>query len=306
MKFVVTGCTSFIGKNLVNLLLNQSHQVIAVCRDMEKARHLLPKHFNLEVICLDMNEIHCLAYKMSFTNIDVFIHLAWSGGGHEGRNDKELQMKNVEQSMEALFMAKILNCKLFVEAGSQAEYGLIKGVLKPETPCHPENEYGKAKLEFGVKAELFCKNVGMKYLHLRILSIYGEGDKDWTLIISSINKMLHNEDVPLSLCLQTWNYVYIGDAVKQILLLCKYALNNKSFESGIFLIGSKDTRPLHCFIEEIYTLTRSQSRLLYGHYKPLNVVELNPDMSKTEMATNGFISDYTFADGIRTIIRSIN
>ena len=304
MKFVVTGCTSFIGVNLVCMLLNEGHQVIGVCRNIEKASLLLPKHLNLEVICLEMDRIQYLTDKIS-SNIDVFIHLAWNGADHDGRNDETIQMKNVEQSLVALMVGRKLKCKLFVEAGSQAEYGLIKGLLTPDTRCFPENEYGKAKLEFGLEAESICRNIGMKFLHLRILSIYGEGDKDWTLIISCIKKMLRNEDVPLSLCLQNWNYVYIKDAVKQIYLLCQYALNNELFKSEVFLIGSKDTRPLRNFIEEMYSLTGSKSRLLYGFYTPLNIVELNPDMSKTEIATNGFISNYTFEDGIKTIIKSM-
>lgn len=304
MRIVVTGCTSFIGLHLINFLLSEGQQVIGICRNVEKADKWLPKHPNLLVMTIDMEHICQLAGKINCP-VDVFIHLAWSGTQHESRNDKELQEKNVKQAINAMMLAKKLKCNLFVEAGSQAEYGYINKELKPETPCHPINEYGKAKLKFAVEANGIAKDAGIKFLHLRILSIYGEGDKDWTMIITCTKKMLQGEDILLSSCRQIWNYLYVKDAVKQIYMLCQYALESNDFESEIYLIGSKDTRPLRSFIEEIYSLTRSKSRLLYGFYTPPNNVELNPDMSKTEKATNGFIADYTFADGMKRVIESL-
>lgn len=298
--YIISGGTSFIGVELTRYLLVHDQRVICLCRNEAKTQSLLPQHDNLQIVCCDMDAIEQLPTMVP--HADVFVHLAWMGTGHEGRNDKALQDKNIAQSLKAVEAAAKVGCCLFVEAGSQAEYGLIKGTLSEFTTCHPDNEYGKAKLALGEQAEALCEANSMKFIHLRILSIFGEGDKDWTMIISSVKKMLRNEDVQLSEGTQPWNYVYVKDAVKQIALLCQHALNSDSFKSEIFLIGSKDTRPLRQFIEEIYALTGSKSKLLYGYYKPQNVVELNPDMSKTEAATGGFISDYSFADGIKRII----
>lgn len=305
-KVIVTGCTSFIGVHLTTFLLKNGCHVIGVCRDLEKAHSLFGDTTSLSLVCLDMDNIDQLPHKIVLDSVDTFFHLAWEGAGHEGRNNKDLQLKNVLRSIKAVEVAKCMNASLFVEAGSQAEYGQVSGVLKPETECHPDNEYGKAKLIFGVEADYLCRKCDLKFIHLRILSLYGEGDKDWTMIINSVNRMLNNEDILLSQCSQTWNYLYIRDAVKQMYLLSEYALRRENFKSEVFLIGSNDSRPLRSYIEEMCILTKSKSKLLYGYYKPLNNVELHPDMSKTELATGGFLSEYSFADGINIIIESIN
>lgn len=302
--YIISGGTSFIGIELTNYLLVNDYKVISLCRNIAKAQSLLLKHENLQIVCCDMDAIEQLSTLVS--HADVFVHLAWAGVGDEGRMDKALQDLNISQSLKAIEAASKIGCSLFVEAGSQAEYGLIKGTLTEDTPCHPDNEYGKAKFELGSKAEVLCGAYGMKFIHLRILSIFGEGDKDWTMIISSVKKMLYNKDVQLSEGTQLWNYVYVKDAVKQIALLCEHALTDDAFTSEIYLIGSKDIRPLKQFIEEIYAIIGSTSKLLYGFYKPMNVVELNPDMTKTETATGGFLSDYSFEDGIKSIIENVN
>jgi len=122
--------------------------------------------------------------------------------------------------------------------------------------------------------------------------------------MSSIRKMLNNEEVLLSSCEQKWNFVYIKDAVKQMLLLCEHALNTPNFKSEIYLIGSKDTRVLKDYVYEMYRLTASTSKLVFGGFTPANTVSLEPVMDKTESATGGFISDYTFEQVVNVIIKN--
>ena len=56
---------------------------------------------------------------------DVFYHLAWSGTSGPGRNDVELQDKNVQYALDAVECAKRFGCKKFIGVGSQAEYGRV-------------------------------------------------------------------------------------------------------------------------------------------------------------------------------------
>ena len=233
---------------------------------------------------------------------DVFVNLAWGGTGHGGRNVQEVQKENVTYTVAAMFAADKMCCKVFLEAGSQAEYGTVLEKITEETPCHPFSEYGKAKLE--VKNRLFelSEQLGVKYIHLRIFSLFGENDHPWTLVMSCIDKMLRNEPIDLSPCTQNWNFLYVKDAVRQIVGLCDYAFNASDYTHQVFNIASKDTRVLKEFVEEMYSLTQSRSELKFGAITPTNVVSLDPDMSKTEAAM-GFISEQSFEDIINNIIR---
>ena len=298
MKYIITGATSFIGLELMDYLLAQHHHVIAVCRPDSKGLSKIPS--GVEVVLAEMSEYGNLHREID--HADVFVNLAWGGTGRDGRNVQDIQNENVINTIAAMFAADKMGCKVFVEAGSQAEYGTVLDKITEETPCHPFSEYGKAKLE--VKNELFelSEQLGIKYVHLRIFSLFGENDHPWTLVMSSIDKMLHNEQIDLSPCTQNWNFLYVKDAVRQIVGLCDYAINSSDYIHEVFNIASKDTRVLKDFVEEMYSLTQSKSELKFGAIIPTNVVSLDPDVSKTEAATD-FISEHSFEDIINNIIR---
>lgn len=300
MKYVITGATSFIGIKMINFLLSMDNKIVAVYRQTSLKKQSIPQE--VLKIPLDISQYNKLDNYI--TNADIFIHLAWNGTGHEGRDNTTIQEKNIEHSLEAIKSAHKMGCKLFVFAGSQAEYGHVDGILSEETPCNPQSQYGIAKLKFGEKASKLCKELGIKFIHLRICSIFGEGDHPWTLVMSTIKKMLNNENIELSTCEQFWNFLDVGDAVKQIYYLCQYALNNVGFKSEIFIICSNDTRKLRSFVEEMRILTNSSSQLLYGKYQTNKIVSLNPSSAKTIQATDGFIDSKTFGQVIEKIIEN--
>lgn len=297
MKFIITGATSFIGLELTDYLLANNHTVVAVCRPGSKGLSSIPS--GVEIVTAEMSEYGNLHKEIS--SADVFINLAWGGTGHDGRNVVDVQNENVTYTTAAMFAADKIGCKLFVEAGSQAEYGSTTEPQSEDSVCYPFSEYGKAKLK--VKEELFkiSEQLGIKYIHLRIFSIFGENDHPWTLVMSAIDKMQKNEQVDLSPCTQNWNFLYVKDAVKMITKLCEYSINTNGFIHEVYNIASRDTRVLMDFVEEMKAITDSKSVLNYGAITPSNLVSLQPNISKMELATG--IYEYSqFADVISKII----
>lgn len=301
MKFIITGATSFIGLELIDYLLAKNHSVVAVCRPNSKSLSYIPS--GVEIVTAEMSDYGNLHKEIS--TADVFINLAWGGTGHDGRNVVDVQNENVTYTTAAMFAADKIGCKLFVEAGSQAEYGSTIEPQSEDSVCNPFSEYGKAKLK--VKEELFkiSEQIGIKYIHLRIFSIFGENDHPWTLVMSAIDKMLKNEQVDLSPCTQNWNFVYVKDAVKIITKLCDNAISTNGFTHEVYNIASRDSRILKDFVEEMKAITKSKSVLNYGAITPSNLVSLQPDISKMESASG--IYEYTkFADVINKIIHQQN
>lgn len=300
-SFIITGATSMIGISLCQYLSSfDSHKVYAVCREGSDGLKHIPEKDNIKIIHSDLEHISDIANVID--HADVFINLAWTNTDQKGRNDAILQGINVDYAKEAMHVAALKGCQLFVEAGSQAEYGFIQDLITEETPCNPEVEYGKAKLRVFQEGSILCNSMGLKYLHLRIFSTFGENDRPWTLIMSAIDKMLKNEDLQLSSCTQNWNYLYVNDCARQIFLLCEYLINKPNFKSGVYHIASKDTRPLKNFLEEMKFVLNSYSILNYGSVIPAKKVSLNPSIAKTEKAI-AFISEVTFAEAIKRIVK---
>ena len=300
MRYIVTGATSFLGLELIDYLLREGHEVVAVCRPQSSALADIP--LGVEVVLADMSEYGGL-YR-DVPEADVWVNLAWEGTGHDGRNQEEVQQANVVNTIAAMFGADKMGCRLFVEARSQAEYGTVLTPISEATPCNPFSAYGKAKLEVCNRLSELSAELGIKYLHLRIFSLFGEGDHPWTLVIISLDKMLRNEAVDLSPCTQHWDFLYVKDAVRQMASLCDYALKSKDFRSEVFNIASGDSRPLKDFVECMKALTGSESKLNYGAVTPQHVVSLQPDMSKTQ-AVVGRLCEYSFDDVINRMIEKL-
>ncbi len=98
--------------------------------------------------------------------------LGWRG--QRNRMNREVQQKNVADSLKALEGAKKLGCRTFLFSGSQAEYGIHQDAMTEETTFKSVSEYGKAEGDF------FCRKAmeltaGFRYIHARIFSVYGPG-----------------------------------------------------------------------------------------------------------------------------------
>lgn len=302
-SFIITGATSMIGIELCQYISSfKDNKVYALCRENSQGLNRLPVKDNVKIIYSDLQYISDVVDQID--SADVFLNLAWTNTDHEGRNSATLQGVNVDFAKEAIKIAALKGCKLFVEAGSQAEYGYVSDLITEETPCNPQVEYGKAKLRVLNEGSHLCNSLGLKYLHLRIFSVFGENDRPWTLIMSAINKMLKNEDLELSSCTQNWNFLYVADCAKQIYLLCNYLIQEPDFSTGVYHVASNDTRPLKDYVEEMKSVLKSSSVLKYGNVVPLNQVSLNPSVTKTEN-TIRFTNEVLFAEAIKIIANKI-
>lgn len=276
MIVAITGSTSFLGKSLIERFLALGHEVIAIGRSS---------------YCIyDKTVMYVKAEMSEYKNLhehikeaDIFINLAWEGTGHGGRNAKEIQIHNINNSIEALKSSKRMGCRVFIQAGSQAEYGLAISKTSESDSCHPFTEYGRAKLEMQNKAFRLSTELGISYIHLRIFSLIGENDHPWTLLSSSIEKMISNEDIELTQCTQLWNFLYVDDASIMISRIAEHYFNSQSVMREIFNIASDDTRILKEYVEETLSITNSYSKCLYGVKKQEHVVSLNPDITKYKL-----------------------
>jgi len=278
MVYFITGASSFIGVELCRYLTDCGHKVIAMSRRPNEHLGEIARSGQLTLLLADM---HNLVNRAADVKADVFIHLAWAGTTHEERNNPVTHEENVRLSLEYVRLAKRMGCKLYVDAGSQAEYGIVQGVITEETPCHPFSEYGKGKLKMFQESRVLTEQLGMKYIHLRILSVYGENDHENTLIISSLRRLKANEPVEMRSGGQLWNYVYVKDAVRQIAELSIHAMKKKDFHQEVYNIASNDTRKLKDFVTVMKKITGSSSQLTFGDYNPEKDVNLNPDTKKT-------------------------
>lgn len=278
MIFFVTGASSFIGIELCRYLSENFHEVIAMSRRDNEKLEEIAKDGHLKVFKADMQTLPELAKDIK---ADVFVHLAWAGTTHEERNNPAVHEENVRLSLECVKLSRRMGCQLYVDAGSQAEYGIVPGTITEDTSCLPFSAYGKGKLKMYQESSVLTKELGLKYIHLRILSVYGENDHDETLIKFVLKKLKTNAPIEIRSGGQKWNYVYVKDAARQIAELSIHAVNDKDYSQEVYNIASNDTRKLQDFIIAMKEMVGSNSVITYGGYNPKKDVNLDPDTHKT-------------------------
>lgn len=248
-KIAITGATSFLGSSLVKKLSSENYEIFAIVRRNSSNLYRLKEFKNINIIELNLDEIQNL--DQFINNVDVFLHLAWDGSGSDGRKNLEVQSKNYDYAMNALSVAKKIGCKLFVFPGSQSEYGKCFEETYEEKECFPVSPHGINKLKFGVEAQRILKNDAMKFLHLRIYSVYGKNDRPGTLVESCVNAFMNGETILLGKCEQLWNYLYIDDFAYIISKLIHRHFTYGDLED-IYNIAGPDTKPLKEFVNIIY------------------------------------------------------
>lgn len=257
MNIVVTGATGFIGKNLINKLLCDSNNLIfAVTRPNSAKRSFLPSDDHLTIVECSFDNLTNLPAILK-SDIDAFYHLGWEGIRNPERENTQLQYMNYKYAIDAIHVAKQLGANVFIGAGSQAEYGLCAGQISEEYPAHPISEYGKWKLRVCNKGEIIANENNMRFIWTRIFSTYGVGDNNGTMINTVLSKMMKDEPIALTKCIQKWNFTYISDIIRAFELL-------QNAPTGVYNVANSDTRKLNEFIYEMLDITHSRSELQFG------------------------------------------
>lgn len=294
MKYIIMGATGMIGMALIRQILENGDYVLAIDRPCEKLNKL-PKNKNVQILECDIAKLHSIELE---TQYDTFFHLGWKSTSVHSRDDVFSQEENIRYTLDAVELAKRIGCQVFVGAGSQAEYGRIEGLVAPDSPIHPENGYGIAKYAAGRLSRILCEQIGMRHNWARILSVYGPGDNDYTMIMYCIKTLLEGESPQVTKCEQMWDYLYCDDVARALIAIGKNGKSGKSY-----CVGSGRERRMKEYVETIRSCIDKNAEIGYGkrEYNEKQVMRLCADISDLK-ADTGFIPQIPFEEGIQKTI----
>ena len=300
-RAIVTGPTGVVGSALVRHLIARGVTVFAVIRPDSPRRNTLPAEA-VPVICdlSDLGAVKQLPEQIP-GGADAFFHLGWSGAVGADRQNPEMQAKNITASVAAAKAAAALRCRVFVGAGSQAEYGRVEGLITADAPCRPTTCYGAAKLCAGELSRSAAQQGGVGHIWMRILSIYGPNDAPSYAIPMMIRRLRAGEVPALTAGEQLWDYLYSKDAAEA---LCLAALRGR--DGAIYPLGSGQVRPLREYFEILRDLCAPGRPLGFGEvpYSPGQVMRLQADLTPLTRDT-GFVPKYSFEEGIHETLAAM-
>ena len=212
IRYLVTGATGFIGRHLVDALLERGALVRVLARDTSR----VPEgwHDRVEVAEGDVTRPGSLTSAVS--GVDVVFHLAGVINLPPGSDDRyyQVNLEGTKNVFNAAMTADVLP-RRFLYCSSVGVMGVLKKVPADETtPCLPTNAYERSKLEAEEWVLEEGRRQGVAVSVARPAWVYGPGDRRTFPIFSMTAKrrfvMIGKGE--------TWIHpVFVGDLAQGIL-----------------------------------------------------------------------------------------
>lgn len=251
-KVLITGATGFIGGNVALGLVQKGYKVFAPSNSLS-----LPKIEGLIQIKLDLFDTVAVEKFLAENKFENLIHLAWYTGAKCHSSD--VNMDWTELSIKLLKSFKENGGKKALFAGSMSEYDFSYGYLKEDlTPLTNPSLYGKCKASLYEIASAYAKQSDLDFKWARIFNVYGPYEKKSRLMPSVICSILNNEDVKVSPCTKTQDYLHVFDTASGIVELFESSVQ------GAVNISSGTPIKLKVIVEKIAEIMEYKGKILYG------------------------------------------
>lgn len=293
-RVVITGGTGFIGSWLVKEMLNNGTEVIALVRDKDRAEKILGSEPKLiEYYSDEYNSLHDQQCE-----IDAFYHLAWEGVSTEKKNDRIMQVNNINRSLEMFEYASTIKAKRFIATGTVAEYSYCEDVMDVNAKQTPSDLYSAAKTSTHYMLEIMAKNMKMPFNWVVIPSTFGEGRKDNNIITYTIKTLLAGDVPNYGYLTQMWDFLYVSEVARAL-----YLIGHKGKTQKTYAIGSGKHEPLHYYIKTIRDMIDPQLELGIGKIPSLSDKVFSSCVSINELTEDtGFIPCVSFEEGMKKTI----
>lgn len=212
-RALVTGATGFIGRHLVDGLIDVRTQVVALIRPGSR----MPDQWRDRATCIacaDWSEAGLRA-TLASQPFDVVYHLATYGVRPTDRDPGLMFRINVDLPALFVHLCKERGARL-VMAGTFSEYRkpADRRPLTEQSSLEMGKIYGASKAAGGIFASALAESLGVKLRLLRFFKVYGEGEAPHRLLPSLVAGLSRRERVSLSDGTQVRDFIYVDDVVE--------------------------------------------------------------------------------------------
>ncbi len=223
MKIIVTGGSGFLGKHLIEALLNERHSVIALGREK------IPDP-RIDSVRYDLLQEPSEEIRNKLVNVDAIVHLAAIMPSKLDKGE-DIVAQNLLMTKNALSLAD--SSKYFIFASSVDVYPYSETLVDEDTSLDPISEYGESKKESEDECLRWLeKNPHVAMTILRFSHLYGPADTNTKGIdVMMRNALLGKKSTIYGEGNQKRTYLFVDDAVRAILLCLKQQ------KAGIFNVA---------------------------------------------------------------------
>lgn len=273
-KVVITGVTGFFGQALAHELLKHNVVVYGIGRNKEKLCKI-SSDFNFIPLRITFEEYKKLPEVIKDNDIDVFFHFAWEGGFTSAIKDFHLQMNNAAYAGDAILVAKKLNCKKFVYAGTYNQYEILNILQNNLENPRQTSIYSSAKTTGGIICKTLAAELGIQYSAGLVCMPYGKNNYSLQLTNIVIDKLLKSIPPKLVEGNNKYDLVHINDVVDAFVAIAEKGFNQKEY-----YVGHRKLTTFRELFIKIRDIIAPEVPLLFGEYKDnqcINYEKINLD-----------------------------
>jgi len=292
-KAIVTGSCGFLGQNLIKSLIENNIFVYGF--DLVNDSPIKHELYMYQKCDIEKNEFSLIE---DLRNSDVIFHFAWNGVHSDYRDDYYRQEKNIPSLLNTLSFAKKNNIKRIIIPGSSSEYAESEMPINGNNKFTPIDAYGTIKACCHLIAQEWSIKNNIPLILVIPSSIYGPGRDDNNILTYTIKTLLKNEKPSFTPLEQKWDYLYIDDYIRALLLIAENGVSGKCYPCGFGV-----AKELSEYIKIIKNAINPFLELVIGDRpykgtKPDNSIIDNSELEKD----TGFKPRVSFEDGIKRTI----
>jgi len=301
LKILVTGGAGFIGRYLVDFLLNNHKVTIydnlsnSSQKDIEFLLEKGAKFVNGDILDYEILQNSCSGF-------DFIIHLAAKSNVADSviypQITNEVNVVGTENVIKCCINNKIKN---LIFASSSAVYDDSKVSVNENAKTNPISPYGKSKLAAEQMIKKKSKEFGFNAISLRMLNVYGKGQNDqYAGVISKFIKNV-SENKPIQINgdgEQTRDFVSIFDVV--IAFDC--AINNIEGKKGdVFNVGAGESISINELAQMIIKISGKKNNM---QHKKQNKEEIKFSQADVRLAQKelGFFAKQKLQDELINLL----
>jgi UDP-glucuronate 4-epimerase len=307
-RVLVTGAAGFIGSHVVDSLLADGHEVVALdnfdpfyprgVKEANIAAHR--RHPRWSLVECDLRDLPAMRAALSGT-FDAIVHLAAKAGVRPSIADPiAYQDVNVQGSQHVLELARERSVPHIVFASSSSVYGVNPRVPWSEADhvLQPISPYASTKVSGELLGHVYSHLYGFRFIALRFFTVYGPRQRPDLAIHKFARLMLEGRTIPVFGDGSTRrDYTYVDDIVTGVRAAIAY--DRSPYE--VVNLGNNRTITLREMIGGLEEALGVQARIEWLPEQPGDVPQTWADIGKARQLF-GYEPATSYREGVRRFV----
>lgn len=238
-NFLVTGCAGFIGSHMVDILIENNHNVVGVdnltyAGEMGNVKHHLVNgvmaNDKFKVYPFNISHNTNIEQIFQYNDIDCIINFAAETHVDNSIKGSDVFITSNIQGVKTLLDVAKNHSVPFIQISTDEVYGsILEGSFSEESKLNPQNYYSATKAAAEHLVTAYNNTFDLEYLMVRMSNNYGPRQHKEKFLPTIIESIKNNKKIPLygnGENIRDW--IYVKDSVRIIYNLIINAPRNET------------------------------------------------------------------------------